>query len=347
MRKNVATFLFLLTGAAWAEDRTAIVGGCITAFAAGDMGRYEAAVAQVRGWGELADSNLKRASETCLSLGATADVTKAGISVPPVATPPLATPPLPEVPDRAAELIAKLAEGPDGPAEVVVMIVSDGAFAQTDEERIATLEQAILSYAKPIPAAEAQANRDAYFALSLIRPQNATYAAKAKSYSDAIAVGVRAAKAKQEAIAKKLKKQTAEFDGSSWYRHPDSPRFQDTRPYLTLYVVETGVGVRSLELFVNYTADSWLFVQSAQLNIDGEFISLPSSSWARDNDTEIWEWTGYPATPRLIEIAEKIAKSKRTVIRFNGQDFYDDFVVPKDDKTIIKEMLLAWEVMQK
>ena len=347
LRKIVATFLLLSAGAAWAEDRTAIIGECITAFAAGDTGRYEAAVAQVRSWGELAESNLKRASETCLSLGATAGATKAVTSVPPDETLLLAAPPLPEVPDRVAELIAKLADGPGGTAEIVIMIVSDGAFAQTDEERMATLEQAILSYAKPLPAADAQANRDAYFALSLIRPQNANYGAKAKSYSDAIEASVRAAKAKQETIAKRLKKQTAEFDGSSWYRHPDSPRFQDMRPYLTLYILETGAGARSLELFVNYTADSWLFVESAQLNVDGEFISLPSSTWARDNDTEIWEWTGYTATPRLIEIAERIAGSKRTVIRFNGQNFYDDYVVPQKDKTIIKEMLLAWEVMQK
>ena len=140
LRKIVATFLLLSAGAAWAEDRTAIIGECITAFAAGDTGRYEAAVAQVRSWGELADSNLKRASETCLSLGATADATKTVTSVPPDETLLLAAPPLPEVPDRVAELIAKLADGPDGTAEIVIMIVSDGAFAQTDEERMATLE---------------------------------------------------------------------------------------------------------------------------------------------------------------------------------------------------------------
>jgi len=60
---------------------------------------------------------------------------------------------------------------------------------------------------------------------------------------------------------------------------------------VTLYVLETGSGQRSLEFFLNYTADSWLFVRSAQINIDGEIVTLPSSSWSRDNDTEIWEWT--------------------------------------------------------
>ena len=115
---------------------------------------------------------------------------------------------------------------------------------------------------------------------------------------------------------------------------------------MTLYVLETGSGQRSLEFFLNYTADSWLFVRSAQINIDGEIVSLPSSTWSRDNDSEIWEWTGYTADERLLEIAQKIAVSKRAVVRFTGQDFYDDYVIPKSDKNAIRDMLLAWEVMK-
>ena len=347
LKRFVAIVLCFFASTAAAEDRSALIGECITAFADGDTVRYQAAFAQVKSWGELTDAKLRRAAETCLSNGGAVDpalATKSGL---PADTLPLGEPHLPTIPDRAAELIAELADGIDGTAAAVAMIVSDRKFAQTDEERMASIEEAIASYAKPLPADDVQANRDAYLALSMIRPENATYAAKAKSYSDAIEAGVRAAKGKQEAIAKRLKKQTAEFDGSSWYRYPDSPRYQDIRPYLTLYVLESGSGTRSLELFLNYTAKSWLFVQSAQLNIDGEFVSLPSSTWSRDNDTEIWEWTGYNATPQLIEIAVKIAQSKRVVIRFNGQDLYDDYVIPQKDKLIIKEMLLAWNVMKK
>jgi hypothetical protein len=346
--KNVlAASLLVVATSAHAEDRAELIGECISAFAAGDTTRYEVVVALVKSWGEVADANIKRAAATCLELGANDEASTDQAVPATISQPTLAMSQPAATPDRAAELIAIAAESHDGAAKAVAMIVSDGMFKTTDEEKAATLEAAILTYAKPLPADESQANRDAYFALSLIRPENATYAAKAKSYAEAIEAELKAAKAKQEVIAKKLKKQTSEFDGSSWYRHPDSPRYQDTRPYLTLYVLETGAGMRSLEFFLNYTADSWLFVQSAQLNVDGVFISLPSSSWSRDNDTDIWEWTGYPATPQLIEIAEKIAKSKRAVVRFNGQEFYDDYVIPQSDKTVIKEMLLAWEVMKK
>ena len=41
---------------------------------------------------------------------------------------------------------------------------------------------------------------------------------------------------------------------------------------------------------LNYTNDSWLFVENAALNIDGETVRLPYLDWKRDNDSEIWEW---------------------------------------------------------
>jgi hypothetical protein len=331
----------LLIGCAFpamGEERSTVVADCVAAFASGDTAKFEASVSIIRSWGEVTNPNLKRAADSCINL------------VPPSAapfpdSPSTQTEALPQPVAKSPEEIARL-------SKVLATSIENRAFATAKalinelgerstwgDDLTVSLEQAALSVVKPMPASDPTANAAGYELLALIQPDNATYTEKAASYRSA-------QDAAKTRIAKSLKKQTAEFDGSSWYRHPDSPRYQDTRPYVTLYVLESGSGQRSLEFFLNYTADSWLFVRSAQINIDGEIVSLPSASWSRDNDTEIWEWTGYRADERLLEVAQKIASSKRAVIRFNGQEFYDDYVVPQSDKNAIRDMLLAWEVMK-
>lgn len=346
MRILAALIAVFFASSAWAQDRSNVIGDCISSFASGDMEQYEVAVAQVRSWGELKDQNLQRAAKSCLQLRDSGSNENTDEPLSTTQADPGESPSPQAISERISEMLAVLEEGQVGVTRVVEMINRVDAFPVVDEAIAARIEEAVLAYVKPIPASNAEANRDAYRALSLIRQSNAHYLAKFRSYSDAVEASLRAAQSRQRAIVKKLRKHTAEFDGSSWYRHPNSPRYQDSRPYLTLYILETGTGKRSLEFFINYTGDSWLFVNSAKLNIDGEFISLPRSSWSRDNDSDIWEWTGYNATPQLIEIAKRIANSKRAVIRFNGQDFYDDYVIPRKDKTVIQEVLMAWEVMR-
>ena len=46
-----------------------------------------------------------------------------------------------------------------------------------------------------------------------------------------------------------------------------------------------------------------------------------------------------------MNIALKIANSKKTVIRFNGQQYYDEYIVTSDDKEVLRDGLLAIKVM--
>ena len=73
MRKIVATFLFLSAGAAWAEDRTAIIGECITAFAAGDpLDVHASAGGEIRGsfsrHAEVVGKHYGRASQSAVCI---------------------------------------------------------------------------------------------------------------------------------------------------------------------------------------------------------------------------------------------------------------------------------------
>lgn len=341
---KVCTIGLLLISCAFpvlGEDRATVIADCVAAFASGDTAKFEASVSIVQSWGEIADPNLKRAADSCMNLVAQSTApTESATSIELEET-ESAPQEIAKSPEEVAHLSKELAASIDNRAfpTAKALIADLGERSTWSDDLAMSLEQAALAVVKPMPASDPTANAAGYEILALIQPTNSTYSEKASTYRSA-------QDAAKTRIAKSLKKQTAEFDGSSWYRHPESPRYQDTRPYVTLYVLETGSGQRSLEFFLNYTADSWLFVRSAQINIDGEIVTLPSSSWSRDNDTEIWEWTGYNADARLLEVAQKIAGSKRAVIRFNGQDFYDDYVIPQSDKNAIRDIILAWEVMK-
>lgn len=97
---------------------------------------------------------------------------------------------------------------------------------------------------------------------------------------------------------------------------------------------------------LNYTNDSWLFVENAALNIDGEIVRLPYLDWERDNDSEIWEWIDVSVDPDLRSILEKIATSKSTIVRFNGRQYYDNVTIRERDKQVIREMLWVEEVLK-
>lgn len=324
-----------------AEERSDVVAKCISAFASGDQAAYDALASEVRSWGAIPDAKLNKAASACLALSPTtaqqltdgeqnASIPQAEVKV-----------------DALDTYLKRLNEDPNAIESIAKDLAANTNFVPIADERSKKLEEAILAYVRPLPASKAEENRTAYEALVRLVPDNAAYSGKVAAYTNSIEAQARADKERQAGIVKKLVKRTEEFDGSSWYRHPSSPRYQDTQSYVTLYVLESGSGKRSIEFFLNYTSRTgWLFVESAQINVDGKITNLPPTKWLRDNDTEIWEFAGYRDNPTLLELARQIAESDRAVVRFNGQQFYDDHVISQKEKTVIKDMLLAWEQMK-
>lgn len=253
----------------------------------------------------------------------------------------------PSSPEEAklAEYLARAQEEGNDMASVAADIAADSDFAPSAGEDRDRLEGLLGDYVAPIPASRAQANLIAYQALARVNPSEERYRERIQRYESAIEAEQQRLERAARQLEGRLVRTVAEFDGSSWARHPSSPRYQDIRDYITLYLIESPTGHQSLELFVNYTSrNSWLFIQSASVNIDGQTIRLPVSRWFRDNDTEIWEYGGIRG-PNALRIARQIAESDRVVIRFNGQQFYSDYVVSETDRRVIREMLAMWDVI--
>ncbi|MCB1469356.1 MAG: hypothetical protein KDK08_19955 [Rhizobiaceae bacterium] len=365
MRKFLFSFaaMTLLASPAGAdpsqEDIDAARAECRDAFLARDAEAYMNAAASMIAWGSLQNPEWTREVELCLAFAdaienANLDTAReraaemsngSGLTSAPSSEYPAPLAEAPAADTRLADYIAKLeADGAD--VEVIVReIATDTTFAPPPSPERDALEAALTAHVRPIPAAQAERNLIAYQALSRVDTANQTYKDRVARYELAIEAERVQLQRTARQLEGRLVRKTAEFDGSSWARHPSSPRYQDIRNYVTLYLIETGTGQQTMELFFNYTSRSgWLFVGSASINIDGQTTRIPVGEWLRDNDTEIWEFASLRGDA-AVTLARSIADADRAVIRFNGQQFYDDYVVSDGDKRVIREMLAMWDVI--
>lgn len=324
---------------------------CRDAFLAQDAEVYLDAAATMIAWGEVSDADMAREVELCLAFAEVlegVDLEDARVRAV-AATGTEASDVEPTAPadddGRLADYLVRANSADADMAALAADIAADETFLAAPGDDRDALEAALNAYVAPIPAARAQQNLTAYQALIRVNPEEPRYVERAARYEGAL----EAERAQLERTARQLEDRlirTVEaFDGSSWARHPSSPRYQDIRSYVTLYLLESGSGRQSMELFFNYTSrNGWLFVQSASINIDGQTRRLPVPRWFRDNDTEIWEF-GSIIGSDAFSIAREIAGADRVVIRFTGQQFYDDYVVTDTDKRVLREMLAMWEVI--
>jgi len=365
MRKFLLTFpaialLALPAGADPSQEEVdAARSECRDAFLARDAEAYIDAAASMIAWGILQNPEWTREVELCLAFaeaieGANLETAReraAGLSdgsnltsaPSSESSAPLAEAPAPDT--KLVDYLARLeANGADVEA-IVREIAADTTFAPIPGPERDALEAALNEHVRPIPAAQAERNLIAYQALARVNTKNQTYKDRVARYEQAIEAESEQLQRTARQLEGRLVRTTAEFDGSSWARHPSSPRYQDIRNYVTLYLIETGSGQKTMELFFNYTSRSgWLFVESASINIDGQTTRVPVGQWLRDNDTEIWEFASLRGDA-AVTLARSIGDADRAVIRFNGQQFYDDYVVSDGDKRIIREMLAMWDVI--
>ena len=97
-----------------------------------------------------------------------------------------------------------------------------------------------------------------------------------------------------------------------------------------------------LRLVCDYTSDDWIFFEKITFAVDDERYYKFFSYYdvVRDNAYgTIWEYVDIEVGEAEIELLRAIADSERTIIRFEGDDYYDDITVSSSDKQAIKQML--------
>lgn len=226
-----------------------------------------------------------------------------------------------------------------GSAERVFKMLNSWDFVDAlslDQKEAA--EALVLAYVRPIPASNIQGNIDGYTVLSKLVPENRQYTDKLKQYEAAL-------DQRGSTLLGRMKRKPDQFSGNVFYEHPNEPPYANSRTYLTVYAVQNG-GYVNLRMRLNYTDDDWLFVSRATFNIDSRMVRFPGGNWQRDNNHDIWEWIDVPVSGDVRTILEQIAASNKTIVRFQGQQYYDDEVIRESDKQIIRDMFLVEEILK-
>lgn len=161
---------------------------------------------------------------------------------------------------------------------------------------------------------------------------------------------------KQEA-QKLLSQMVVEEDfvrGLSFYYPSAFPRgseywYADVRCFVLPYLGVQGDDVW-LRLVCNYTDDDWVFFEKITYAVDDERFYDIFSYWevTRDNDGgEVWEYVDQDVGASEIEMLWAIANSTKTVVRFEGDEYYRDFTVSENDKAAIRQMLTVYEALNR
>jgi hypothetical protein len=154
---------------------------------------------------------------------------------------------------------------------------------------------------------------------------------------------------KLQSTLKNFEKKVDEISDVTFYTHKKAPKYINSRSVLSPYIVIYD-GAIFLKLQNIYVADDWLFIEKYLIKADEEKFEITpdNSDVRRDNSAgDIWEWVEKSVTPEDETIIRAISKSKKAVIRYYGQQYYKDRVISQSEKDIIKETLLAYDLLNK
>lgn len=148
---------------------------------------------------------------------------------------------------------------------------------------------------------------------------------------------------KAEKMLQSFVKKEDDFEGISFYRDKRTPKYADVN-FIYPYI---GSKENSywLRLKFQYASDSWLFINSAILMIDGKKYNI-NGNWERDHDSDIWEWLDISVEDNEYIILHKLANSKSAKVRYEGRQYHYDRVITQKEKDIIKKTLEIYDALK-
>jgi cell division protein FtsB len=136
-----------------------------------------------------------------------------------------------------------------------------------------------------------------------------------------------------------------EMEDIDWY-HDKSPLVGPR--YIDAYIGKKNGNVW-LRFKMVFVGDDWLFVKSVLFKVDGEDFKLTYGffdDWERDNNSSCTrEWKDVLVDKYIWNLINKIAKSEKTMMRYEGQQKRFDRDISTTEKLVLKNIILGYEAM--
>jgi|GEM_PF-7015099 len=160
----------------------------------------------------------------------------------------------------------------------------------------------------------------------------------------------RIAREREKAIEETMKNLVKSRDEMKEIDFYNDKSFDDTRhgrDYINAYIAKKDYSVWLR--FKMYHAGDLLLIKSVLFKVDGEDFKLPYDlfdDWKRDTNGSIyWEWKDVLVDKYIWNLINKIAKSEKTMMRYEGQQYHFDRDVSPVEKEALKNILLTYQAM--
>ena len=140
-----------------------------------------------------------------------------------------------------------------------------------------------------------------------------------------------------------MEKRTDEIKGITWISHRDAPTHTS---YASAYFGSNKDSAADypLRLKLQYYGRNWRFVRSVTVKADDSVYELGELEFKHDHSSSyVWEWSDMRVYDHAM--LNHLMTAKRVVIRFEGDKYYHDFVLPQEQQTQLQEVYQAWKNM--
>lgn len=150
-----------------------------------------------------------------------------------------------------------------------------------------------------------------------------------------------------------MRKKVDDVKNITFYHHQNSPQYSSSRNAISIYYASSSGQINIPRLKIQYVGSDWLFIESYIIKADDAPYTLTpqygeverDSGTITNDEVGVWEWCDTSMDQQDVPTILAIINSKKTVIRFNGKQYYHDYVVTQQDKIALKESLAAWKQM--
>lgn len=144
---------------------------------------------------------------------------------------------------------------------------------------------------------------------------------------------------------RKMRKKVDELEKITWYYDKSTPDFYVSGLYF--YISKVSTYKPRIRLKVQYRGDNWLFINNFVIYIDGDEYDRYNVNLERDaRGGKVREWFDKEASENDMAMARLIVVSDKATIRFNGERYYRDHVITKQEKRALQNVMDAYEALK-
>lgn len=148
------------------------------------------------------------------------------------------------------------------------------------------------------------------------------------------------------AALQKMRKTADRVEGIDWYRDRSSPSYTNQNAFY-VYIGKREGAKPWMRLRIQYFSDEWLFINSFVVVADGQRFEKSAARFKRDNDHRVWEWYDENLSDSDLVMIRAVVNSRNSIIRFNGENYYEDKQITSAQKAALRNVLDAYAALDK